>query len=523
MIEASLNAIHLTISNLITTSRHEVREDSSHNAIEIGLVGVSAELAMSACLIHAHGSSIQLKESGNYKSFPEILSDFKNLVREARPISDFLIDGVSNPALHRQELESRILNFKILSTVRAGGLHAGKGPTKEAAIHQAKEVILFLSCLSKSNKIKPYLEILPNVDYLNYDRTLILDDLSRRLSSTSSNGLESTISSVFLVLPDIPQDHPDWLEVFNKVTIAPKDRDISYLLNVLDTVVPATLRRNTQSGEAIPVRVDPENPSALPIAPSYLRRQFNQRRDQLMADLATANGRLNDNYLDLPPPESVREMFAIGIHQSGILGENDHLTAHESWPFLTSSLRVQGTNGPYWFLIRSTNDLGQLNALLNRANDIGGPRLNNSIEECFEGIRAMREQIVIQTENQYFEGLLNDLNNSESLRASLLDNYNRHINNDRSLPEDYKIDLEEIIDGSSTEGLISKLKDSDLSLVKRNYWLRVLAEVSIDLNDTAPLVEILNNNDLINTHTSVKKALRRIDFRLFGPPISPAV
>jgi hypothetical protein len=242
-----------------------------------------------------------------------------------------------------------------------------------------------------------------------------------------------------------------------------------------------------------------------------------------MADLATANGRLEDEILDLPPPEAGREMFAIGVHQSGILGENDHLTAHESWPFITSSLRVQGTNGPYWFLVRSTNDLGQLSAILNRTNGVGGPRLNNSIEECFEGIRAIREEITIESDNVHFTELIEDINNAERLRASLLDNYNRHTDNERSLPVDYKPDLEEIIGGSSTEDLITKIKDGDLDLVKKNYWLRLLSEVSIDHNDSAPLVEILNENDLRNTHTFIKKALRRIDFRLFGPPINPAV
>jgi len=57
MFEASLNVLHLALSNLGTTARYEVRQSNSMHAAEIGLIGSAAELAMSACLVHAHGLS----------------------------------------------------------------------------------------------------------------------------------------------------------------------------------------------------------------------------------------------------------------------------------------------------------------------------------------------------------------------------------------------------------------------------------------------------------------------------------
>jgi hypothetical protein len=184
MLEASMDALHTAVNRLTKTRRHEIREYSSENAVSIGLIGVSVELAMTACLIHAHGLNIQKRESGNFKSFPEILSDFRKLIAEARPISDFLVEGISNPSLHRQELKSRVVDFGILSTARAGGLHAGKGPNTEAAIHKASEIIDFLKCLSKSNKIKPYLEQIPDLKLQTKDRTLILENIARKVNNS---------------------------------------------------------------------------------------------------------------------------------------------------------------------------------------------------------------------------------------------------------------------------------------------------------------------------------------------------
>ena len=520
MLEASLNALHLAINSLATTDRHDIRESSSKNSIEIGLIGVATELAMTSTLVHAYGPSIHFRESGNYKSFPEILSDFRTLVREARPNSDFLVDGLSNPSLHRQELISRTSNFRILATTRAGGLHAGKGPETEAAFFQANEIVEFLKCLAKSNKIKPYLHVIPECTFYQGNRTVIIEDLSRRLSELNGAERDSSIASLFLVLPDIPQEHPDWIDTFDRFSIAPKSRDVSYLLNVLDDAIPATLRRANQRGNSIAVRVEQDNPDALPIAPSYLRRHFNERRDQLMADIGSANGRLNDNFLDLPPPESVREMFAIGLRGSGILENADYLTAHEAWPFIASSLNVQGTTGPYWFIVRSTNDLGQLEALIRRASQISGPRLTQNFEEFEAGLNAIRNDDPIIQGNVLFEDQVEDLANAEEKRTQLMQNFDRHQNNERALPEELLTELEEVINGATVDNMLTVIKDGEYGFILKRYWLNILSEVSLDHDDLAPLIEILNDNDFINAHTTVRKALRRIDFRMHGPPIS---
>jgi hypothetical protein len=354
---------------------------------------------------------------------------------------------------------------------------------------------------------------------LDEERTVIVEDLARRLNESSGSEEEELLSSVFLVLPEMPEDSPDWIDALDRVSIAPKENDINYLLDIVDDAVPATLKRTTRQGAAVPVRVNQDDPDALPIATRYLRRQFNERRDQLHADIGTANGRLEDEFLDLPPVEAVREMFAVGIEEAGLLEEQDELTAHESWPFIAASLKVQGTRGPYWYLIRQTGDLGQLAAQLHRAVDAGGKRLEKKAQECLHGIEVVRSDKAVRTDDEHFEGVINNLSGAEELKANLNENYQRHKNTDKELPDSLKNRLEDVIDGDPVGPMIDLLEAETEDESALRYWTRVLCEAALDVDDLPSLIDVLASDDVQLAHTAARKAVRRIDFRLNGPRI----
>jgi len=150
LLEASLESLSLAITGLGMPRRIEVRESSSIYATPIGLIGVSAELAMSAVVIQALGPNALLLRNGHFKSGSEILDDFKNILRNPVPRHVFLTKGVVEPLDHLSTLLELISNFKILISSRAGGLHAGKGPSKEVCIVAANDVIKFLNTLALS-------------------------------------------------------------------------------------------------------------------------------------------------------------------------------------------------------------------------------------------------------------------------------------------------------------------------------------------------------------------------------------
>lgn len=522
LFEASVENLHLAVLGLGGAKRTIFRQPAAQFAPEIGLIGACVELAMSGCLVHAFGPSILLWPSGQYKTGGQILSEFRGFIKGARANSEFIVQGVDSPDDHRKMLIESTSSFKVLFTMRAGGLHAGRGLIHEATAFQLNLVADFLEFLGKSSRIHPYLNQIPRCLCYSRNRTIIVEDLSRRLKESSEGDKASLLSSIYLVLPDVPENQPEWLEALERVSIAPKERDIEYLLGILETAVPASLRRASKSGEGIPVVVRPEDPNALPISPHYLRRQLSEIPDLWNADIGTANGRLVAGCLDLPPEEAVREIMALGFERSGILKEDQMFTAHESWAPIMASLGYIGTPGPYWFLVRRTSELGQLKARLSKASKLL-KRAKKRVDECNAGLDSIINDSKIKKENIFFDPIIKDIDSSEKKRNRLMDNYRRtEIDISKALPLELEKEIEAVSDGGQPVGplILNLLEHESISDPALKYWARILAESSSDADDIPALVAVLNKEEAgAAAHTAARKAIRRIDFRLYGPAV----
>lgn len=518
LFEASLESLDLAISSLGTTKRRDFRDHAATYAPEIGLIGAAAELAMSACLIQTFGPGINILPSGKFKPFNVILDEFRGLVRRIDRTSEFLFQDVSEPELHQDRLLELTVSFPRLASARAAGLHAGQGLLHEAMVVQANLVADFLVSLSTSSRIRPYLTRVPRCLIYNEDRLIIVEDLARKIAEASQYDLPALLISAFLVLPDIPSNEPEWLAALERITVSPRERDILYLLNVLESALPATLVRASKTGSALPVIVRPGDPRALPIAPQYLRRQFNNIRDQWYADIGTANGRLEAGVLDLPPSEAVREVFAIGLENAGIIEQGKNFGPHESWPFVAASMNVQGTPGPYWFLVRRTEDLSQLRAILERASRIGGGSyLQGHLSEFAVGFEAIVGKTPLPADSALAR-LICSFQDSARNRSRLIECFNRHRNDLKALSEPYYEMLCEISAGNKpVSDLIQQLLDSDIEFDALRYWIRVLCISALEFEDTAALVKVLQRRDLATTHTFARQAIQRIDCRHYGP------
>jgi hypothetical protein len=453
-----------------------------------------------------------------FKTAGAILEDFRKLVREATAASDFLVQGLDDAASHRDALTRLTVGFRRLVPIRAGALHAGRGLLHEAAVVQANEVSSFLTTLACAKRLQPYLTEVPTCPWYSIDRNIIIDDLARRLRSANPADLPGLISSVFLVLPDIPDEEPEWLEVLERVSVAPRRQDIEYLLNAVEAAVPASLRRVQPGGEPLALGVRSNDAGALPIAPQFLRRQFSEISEMWHADIATANGRLNQGQLDLPPPEAVREALAIGLDRARILEPGSSFSAQQSWAAIMSSLDVQGTRGPYWFLVRRTDDLGQLNARMRTVVDDMGINAQR-VEEFFYGLEALRNRTVLNRDDRVFGALVADLDRANEDRPRLQNAELRNRGQARSLPTALRIQLSEVVDGGeSVSSLVMDLLDGNYPAEALRYWLRLLADVATEADDLPAMVAILGS-DTSPAHTAARKALRRIDFKLYGPPV----
>lgn len=518
-LEACTEALGLAVSSLGAAKRIEFRQQSAKYAIETGLIGTAAEQAMAACIVQALGPNAVVWPSGQYKTAGALLDEFNGLVSESTAASTFLTDGVDDPGAHRTRLLEAIRPFRLLIAARAGGLHAGRGLIHEAVVVQANHVATFLDLLAKSRRLGPYLSNIPRCLWYSRDRAVVIEDLRQNLADTGSDKA-AALASVYLVLPDIPEDAPEWLGALERVTLAPKERDIVYLMDSLEAALPAALRRVGTAEGTVPVRVAPHEPSALPIAPHLLRRQFNEIRDLWHADIATANGRLDQGAIDLPPIGAVVDVFALGLESAGVVAEGEQLSAHQAWPHIVASTAFSGTPGPYWFLVRRCNDLGQLSALLRRVIEIRSS-LAVKLEQCLHGIDVIRCGRHLLEDDPLFRELIEQSAGAAHDRAWLLDREREFRGRSRQLPDELVPTLQAVVDGGeSVAVLILALISSGVQHESIAYWTRTLAELAGEADDGPALVALLGTPEALAAHTAARKAIRRIDFAVYGPALN---
>jgi len=519
LLEASVNSLNLALIGLSLPLRNEPREHSSLYSSEIGLIGAAAEQAVNACITQVFGLKGLLTADGKFKSASQIFDEFVNMLKSPNPRSSFLFQGIEDPVAHRQQLLSKTTKFRLLAKSRAGGLHAGVGPSREVAIFLAKDVSDFLSELSKSTRIKPYLSFIPKPHDIVKDHTTLIEELAIRVNQSKSvQDKAICLSSAFLILPDISEIKPEWLDAFERVSITPTSNDIVLLLDALNKAVPSTLIRASGNGSAMPVKVEPNNPSAIPISPQFLRREFNQLNEQWHADAAIANGRLKQKILDLPPQDFIWDIFGVGIENLNILEKASGLPAQQTWPFIASSLSTSGTVLPYWFIVRKTENLKELNALMKRVEKLAKGYLRRNLPEFFTGLECIIFNQSLNEDSKLYQdtsSLYSQTDEKRSVLNSIVERRKIYSIDEKEIIEIIDLLLNELIDFSEALIKICDLELTDNS--QKIYWIRTLAECCYDQEDIPGLLYALRKEELNPAKTAIRKSLRLIDFLTYGP------
>lgn len=292
MLEAATEDLHLAVAALGVPPRARLREEEARFAPHIGLIGSAAEVAMGACLVQTFGSQALLAAPTRFKSAREILADFRKLLESPVPRASFLVSGMDDGKSHLALLAGITAGFSHLMTARAGGLHAGRGPLREACFFLAGQVSAFLECLAGSSRIRPYLEFVPAAQGPQQEMVVLVEDLVKRARIASPGEAVQLITSLVLILPELPGEEPKWLEGLSRLAVAPRPSDVSLLLDSLTKALPITLQRVGRKGQGRSVVVRPHDPEAIAIAPQFLSRSFTEIKEQWWADVGNANARL---------------------------------------------------------------------------------------------------------------------------------------------------------------------------------------------------------------------------------------
>lgn len=526
LFESCTESLELAFVSLGMPSRGDVREPSSRYAAAIGLVGVAAEQAMSAILVHVYGERFLVLSGSRFKSASDILTDIRTLLKAPPPRAAFLTSGISSGAQHLQELLRMTSQFPMLMTERAAGLHAGRGQSRDVAFIAAVRLRDFLVKLAESQRIRPYLDRLPNPPETAKEPSVLVDELAAKLEVAEDQAERSAlIRSLFLVLPDLGEAPPEWIDAFERVSVVPTDDDISLLLTVLEKSDPVRLQRASAKGRGLHVVVRPDDPSAAPVAPYMLRRSLSEIADQWHADAALANGRLEAGSLDLPPADFVYDLFTLGPTRIREHLGNGPVTAQEVWPFVAAATIIRGksTAAPYWFLVRMTEDLGQLTSLLKKAFKLAnGKSVESRKAEVLEGISALMKGKSLPRESSLVTEVRTALKQVDLRREGLATAASRSKGTVRAIADEGDVLLQRIASGSNAVGDVFEAILSHVSATEgRSYWARTLAEAASDTEDRHSLAAILASDEFQGASTAAKKALRLIDAIDNGPQMGP--
>lgn len=525
LIEASIETLGLAQFGICTFRRDQLKIEQVRYSAEVGLIGCSIELIMSSVLIQALGKKSIYRdyESGKYKTASEILADFRALLRQSSSNTLFLINGVVNPQKHINKLLDLTNRFQLIITSRAHGLHNGFGLKYELVASLFQSVSDFFHLIAQSINIKPYLIKIPELVGIKIDRSILIDDLYNQLrDSKNSQEQKRIISSLFLILPEIPKKMPEWIEKFESIQIAPKKTDIVYLIDALEKANPVALNKVTDTSNQLNVKiVGRDIEGAIPITAHFLKTEFTQIRDQFYADIATANGRINNGELDLPPKSSIYNAFAFKLEDLQILELGKKFSAHQTWPFIVAAVEVPKNNtpAPYWFLIRLTEDLGQLKACLKRAAKFGNSSLKRNITIVLGGIEAIEQDKYIDAQSVFIQQIIAETivinNNLEKLEL-----LHRKIGLN-GLTQDYENDLNEFFNEelSIIEILTKIIEDQYLDSACKKYWVAKLTYLLPEREDLPIFANILDFSKFNNSHTNIRKVFRAKDFADYGPKV----
>lgn len=523
LFEASVESLALGLTGIGLPIRRDFREPGCQYAASIGLIGTAAEQAMSAILVQTYGPEVLIKPGHKYKTFREVLDETRSLLKNPVPRASFLTSSIADGKAHREALFEKTTGFLVLCKERAIGLHAGSGPSREVVCIVAQKVYEFLKVLGKSTRIRSYLEGLPVPPSNPPSTNILIDDLVTQLASAKGvQDRSALIRSVFLVLPEIPDLEPDWLEALDRISVVPEDKDLTLLVTTLERAIPVQFQRvSTSNTSPISVVVRPEDPNAIPIAPHQLRRSFTQISDQFAADIGNANGRLELGVLHLPPDDFTIELFVLGHDGIRSIHSRPQLTANEAWPFVATAICAHKTEGPYWFIVRMTDDHSQLLAILHRAmRHSTGTRAKERHDAFRKGIAAIRENRPLASGSTFCKEISEGHSAADKQRRKLMEAVTRNGRGELGLSQDgadiaAKVSSEQMSIGQG----MAVILESALTQKGRTYWARLLCEAASEPDDLRAVVGVLNDDNLLPAHTAARKAIRLIDVTTFGPPM----
>lgn len=527
LLDGGLESFLLGLYGMSMPTQRNLHKREAKYAPVIGLFGASAELLVKACLVQAKGLGAMYKDGdvgcGVYRFGNDTIEDLRRYIRDEDACISYIWENKEN----HQEQKDKILHFlgkfKLLQELRATGLHAGLGCSRDIVVSTATDIHSFIQLLSQSKKLRPYLKNIPAPEATIRDREAIIEDLSRRFRT--SKDAETKIDSLrgmYLVLPYIPDIKPDWVDAFDRVAVAPPtESDLTYLAKTLSDAHSIYLLKNRGGKDGIPVRVDSKDPNALPIAIQNIKRTLSTTPDKFNNDVLSANTRLDEGRLDLPLADFLVDLYTLGLEESKVTSENKKLTAQQCWPFVAAAYSTNGTPPPCWFIIRACNEIDQLIAYLKKAEKYGNGYLKRRMPELILSLEALKDSKSVSFKKAK-DSIFNEIHpykvKYENITEDKKHPFTPEFLRKHPIDENISAIVHEFIVGNKNPGdtLATILEQETLTDSDKKVCLALLPLCFDDSNKNG-LVSILRTNHMVGYRSTAKKKLFFADFLKDGP------
>jgi hypothetical protein len=501
---------------------------STDCAIEIGLIGIAADLAISACLYEVLGASgIIRKDSGFYLTASEALGSFRVTLNSKIPRLAALTHGIPDASGHLKKLDAACSNFPVIFTARACAVHGGAGISSDVAFVAGKSVADFLLALAESTKWRPYLRQVPAIPALPKERTLIAQELTALLSTGDKSKAGASITGIYLVLPELTKSEPEWLKILQRVQVTPRAQDISVLIKSLQQADVGEMFKVGKGANATAVKIvdKSSNPEALPIYIEGMKKKFDKLSDAWSGYVGNANGELEKGVLSLPPVDSIYRFSAIGIDSIGLPEEEtkNGLSSHSLWPFVASALEYSGTKGPCFFLLRSLKS-GEIGQLMKQLKDaaVHSNKIKKSLADYEPLLVAAANTKPVAASSALAKSLAASVTARDKRRDSLTDKLLARTKSIKGkLKASYEILISEVQKADSLAAPLDSVRDGTINMDSDKFpALRLLIDAANEREDLVALGAILADNSLQAVATNTRKAIMEIDYSYFGPQIS---
>ena len=139
------------------TQRHLHKKETKYAPI-IGLFGSSAELLVKACLVQAKGLVSMFRDGditkGVYRFGNETIEDLRKYIRDEDACISYLWGNQNDHEEQKKQILHYLGKFKLLQELRANGLHAGLGCSRDIVVSTAGDIYEFILLLSQSKKLR---------------------------------------------------------------------------------------------------------------------------------------------------------------------------------------------------------------------------------------------------------------------------------------------------------------------------------------------------------------------------------